>query len=108
MLCQLVVISRNDDFSCSCFQLCLDLELELPWALFLGECSLSTHFPVVVLWEEWPARGTQKGASSAVDPMWLWHRGMSHMHEARVVMHTDNVVEVCRIILDGICTEWAT
>ena len=29
-------------------------------------------------------------------------------HKARMVMHADNVIEVCWIILDGIHAEWAT
>ena len=103
----LVMISRNDE-PFFLLPACLDLELELPWALFLGECSLHTTF----LWHCQGKRG-QPGALIKVPlhPLtWsrLRHWGRSHMWNLHVVMHADNEVEVCRIILDGIRAEWAT
>ena len=68
---RLVVTSQNDDFSCSCF-------LHV-WTWSLNSHGHSSwvnahhvHFPVMMSQEVGPAGGTQKGASSSVEPTWLW------------------------------------
>ena len=108
MLCQLVAISLNYDSSCAGFLLCLDLELELPWALFLGECP-----PHTLSCDDSIRKSGQPRALGKVPLQLLtWH--VLHAleacptREAHVVICADNVVEVCQIILDGIRAEWAT
>ena len=101
-----VATSRIDDYACSCFP------HVWTWSLsshghFSWANAHRTHFPVMIPWEEWPAQGTWKGASSTVDRCGCGIEACP-THEACVVMCADNVVEVCQIILDGICTEWAT
>ena len=78
-----------------------------PGALFLGECSPCTHFPAM-----WCGRRGQSGAFINVPlhllTQWGYGTEAGPTCEIRIVMHADNVVEVGQIILDGVCTEWAT
>ena len=78
-----------------------------PMGTFLRRMLTTRTF----LWWFLGKRG-QPGALGKVLLQLLTRRGYGvkacPTHETHVVMRADNVVEVCRIILDGIRAEWAT